>query len=421
MRKLATFLALVLVSSAGFLTVPAQPAQAADIKYSYAARTGGTHVKIFDGTVNSEVTAQSSVTGGADSATSTNSTESAKVADLLRIGGIETETTAKVAATSTTLTSFARTAGVNLLKGLIKVDAVETNVSTTGRADGSDSFTADTKLLGISIVGVNLPVRIPKNYSVKIPGVAAISLNVQLHNKVDGIVSTVGWAIGVTLIKPRDGYSAGTRILVNPVNQYLGEVKPTTGAKLYGTAYGTRAQVDAGSSVQVLSEPTAYIATPPDSSKGQTLRNQTLGVNVPGLLTTGAVTSTTYSTKDLFGNAVVRNTNEIARLNILSGLIRADAIEVSAAGTMQDGKWTSRMRTTFVNLVVAGRKIPIDVGKNTVINVARLGEVAINLQQKNASNAANRIYGIRITLGTKRAGLPVGAVIEIGVATTIIR
>ncbi|MFC7502197.1 choice-of-anchor P family protein, partial [Nocardioides sp. GCM10030258] len=184
---------------------------------------------------------------------------------------------------------------------------------------------------------------------------------------------------------------------------------------LSGTAYGTRVDASVGDSIQVISDPTARVGTPYGSSNGKTLTNTTAGVNVPGVLTTGVVTSTTTSTRDVFGNAEIVNTNRTAGLNLLGGLIKATAIKVTASGKLQDGVWTSDMKMELVNLVIAGKTIPINVSPNTVINVAGLGEVAINLQRKHPGGAyLNRIDGVRITLSTAQAGLPVGAVIELG-------
>lgn len=421
MRKLVTLAALLM--PVGLIAAPA-PAQAATpVAWSYAASTGGTYIKVQDGLVQSDLTAQSSVTGGAKSASSKNSTAAAKVGSLVEVGAIETTTSANVntLAKTTTLSSWARTAHVSLLGGLIRADALTTKISTVGRADGTGSHTASTQFAGIKIVGVNLPLSIPKNYGVTIPGVASISMNVSMHGKVDRTVGTIGWALGVTLLQPRGGYPAGVTILVNPVNQYLSEVDPSSGAGLSGTAYGTRVEANVGDEISVISDPTARVGTPYGSSNGKTLTNSTLGVRIPGLLTTGVVSSTTTSTKDAFGNAEITNTNQTAGINLLNGLIKATAIKVTASGKMQDGKWTSAMKMELVNLEIAGQKIPIDVSPNTIINVANLGQVAINLQRKHPDGAAlNRIDGVRITLDTAQAGLPVGAVIELGVASTAI-
>lgn len=419
-RRISYLVAFVLVGM-GLVAVPS-PAQAASVEWSYAAATGGTYIKVLDGMVQSDLTAQSSVTGGAKSSSSKNSTAAAKVAGLAEVGAIETTTSATVNPTNTVLKSWARTAHVSLLNGLITADAVETTISTTGqKATGTGSHTAFSRLAGIKILGINLPLNIPKNYAVTVPGVANITLNYSIHGKVDRVVGTMGWAIGVTLLKPFGSYSAGVTLLVNPVNQYLSEVDPSEGAGLFGTAYGTRVQADVGSEVSIISDPTARVGTPVGSSNGKTLTNSTLGVKVPGILTTGVVSSTTTSTKDAFGNAEITNTNQTAGINLLGGLIKADAIKVTAYGKADEGTWTSKMELKLVNLVIAGQKIPIDVSPNTIINVANLGQVAINRQQVHPGGAwANRIDAVRITLSTAQAGLPIGAVIEIGVASTAI-
>jgi len=419
MRKLATILALGVVS-AGLVSATAPSANAAAIQYSYAANTGGTYVKVLDGTVNSDFTAQSYITGGPKSSISTNSTAGVEVDKLLRVGAVETETKATVTSTGTTLDSYARTAGVNLLGGLVTADALETKVRTVARADGSSTSTAATKLLGIKVVGVKLPLNIPKNYQVTIPGVATVSLN-YLWTAKDGYTRAArAWALGVTLIKPREGYAAGVTLLINPVNHGVAQAEETFGAELGGGAYGTRVRADVGDHARVYSDRTAAIITPVGSSAGKTLQNQTLGINVPGVLTTGVVTSTTYSTKDNKGNAEIRNVNQTAKLNILGGLIKADALKVTAVGKMQDGNWTSRLEMTTVNLVVAGIKIPINVEPNTTIDVAGLGTVTLNQQQERPAAGQNAIFALRIVLDTSRVGLPVGAVIEAGAAYTSI-
>ena len=259
---------------------------------------------------------------------------------------------------------------------------------------------------------------IPKNYQVTIPGVANVTLNYVANTRTDEVVTTMGGAIVLNLIKPYDGFPAGARVIVNPVTQYLVAQTPTSGVKTLGRAYGTRVHANVGDRVQVFSDPTARRITPYGSSQGETLRTSTANVNVPGLLTTGVVESTSWSVKDTVGNGEIRNTNRIAGLNVLNGLIRADAIKVSNTGKIQDGQWSSQLRMTTVNLVVAGRQIPVDVAPNTSIDVAGLGRVTLNWQGKAPSQRISRIDALRIKLDTARAGLPAGAVVEVSVAIT---
>lgn len=428
-RKLASFVAFALMG-VGLVAVPAPAAQAADpVYWSYAASTGATYVKVLDGVVQSDLTAQSGVTGGAKSSTSKNSTAAINVLNLAQLGAVETRTDAVVQQVfgqpQTTLKSWARVANVNLLGGLITADALETTVTTTGRADGNGSYTANSRLANIKIAGVKLPLNIPKNYAVTIPGVASVTLNYTLHGKYDqeegDLIGTMGWAVGVTLLQPLGGYSAGVTLLVNPVNQYLSEVAPSSGASFGGTAYGSRVQAHVGDDITIVSDPTARVGTPVGGSNGRTLTNSTLGVRVPGILTTGAITSTTTSKKDAFGNGEITNTNRTAGINLLGGIVRATAVKVTAAGKLQDGQYTGNMKMELVNLVIAGKTIPIDVAPNTILNIAGLGQVALNLQQTSTAGAfQNAITAVRITLDTAQAGLPVGAVIELGVAYTAI-
>ena len=414
----------------GLTAVPA-PAQAADpIVWSYAASTGATYIKVLDGVVQSDLTAQSGVTGGAKGGSSKNSTAAVKVKGLAEVGAVETTTDAEVTPflgqTQTTLKSWARTAHVDLLGGLITADALETKVSSYARSNGTHGYTANSRLANIKIAGIKLPLNIPKNYSVTIPGVANVTLNYTMHGKVEqdegDVVGTLGWAVGITLLKPLGGYSAGVTLLVNPVNQYLSEVTPSPGATFFGSAYGSQVKADVSDAVTVVSDPTARVITPMGGSEGRTKSNATLAVNVPGVLRTGVINSTTTSDKDAFGNGEITNTNRTAGINVLGGLVKATAVKVTASGKLDEGKYTGGMKLELVNLVIAGQKIPIDVSPNTIINVAGLGEVSLNRQETSTAGGAyqNKITAVKITLNTAQAGLPVGAVVELGVAYTAI-
>ena len=418
MRRFASFVTAALLGIA-VIAMPSS-AQAANVAWAYNAATGATFIKALGGVVQSDLTAQSGVSGGGFSRAAANSTVGGKVGQLLTVGAAETRTTADYdAATGTKLTSWARTAGVNLLNGLIKVDAIETKSETLARPNGTVTHTGNSTLAGIKIVGVKLPVTIPKNYSVTVPGVAIISLNYDMSGSDANGAIALNWAIAVQLLKPQDNFDIGTTIIVNPVNQALLKVEADTGALLGGSAYATRIAANVGSDIKVVSDPTAQVGVPFASSGGKTLRNATASVTVPGVLNLGAVASTSTSNKD-GRDAEITNTNEIAGLNLLGGLVKADAIKVTAHGKRVGSTWTGDLSMSLVNLVIAGKTIPINVAPNTTINVANLGKVEINKQVTNRAINANQIHAVRITLNTAQAGLPVGAVIEIGSASTII-
>lgn len=418
-RKLVSFFAFVLMG-VGLVAVPASPASAAAVDdWNYSANTGATYLKVLGGVVQSDLTAATAVSGGA-AGTSSNSTAAANVAGLASVGAAETKTSSTKSGGNISITSWARVAGVSLLNGLIKLDAVESTITTTGKPDGTSSHVASNKLLGLKILGVNLPLEIPKNYGVNIPGVAAISLNFSAHAGTSELAATRGWAIAVQLLKAQNGFDAGTTIVMNPINHYLQEAVPAEDApRLGGFAYSSRIQAKVGTQISVVSDPTAYVGTPFNGSNGSELRNTTATLSLPGVVSLGTLTSTSKSKRETNGNAEITNANKTAKLNVLGGLITADAIEVTASAKLVDGVWTQSMSMTTLNLVVAGATIPVNVAPNTAIEIPGVAKVELNKQQVAAGSKINRIDGLKITLLKPQGDLPVGATIEFAIAATV--
>jgi hypothetical protein len=112
-----------------------------------------------------------------------------------------------------------------------------------------------------------------------------------------------------------------------------------------------------------------------------------------------------------------------ARLNLLGGLIQAGAIGSTSKVEMVDGQFTETGSFQFVNLKIAGQTIPIDVGPNTSIHIANLGTVTINEQKSVAIDGfvhGFQVIGLHITLDTAKAGLPVGAEIQVATSQALV-
>lgn len=406
---------LVALFAAGF-TVPAQAATS----WSYVSTAGGTYVTALGAGVTSQLTSQSGITGGPAGQTSSNSTASVSIPGVVGAGVITTSATSTaIAGGGNQLVSKAKTAGVNLLGGLITADAVETTSTLTGNGDGTTTTSGGTRFVNLKIVGVKLPLDIPQNFFVEIPGVAQIGLNGFISGTADGGRASQAWAIGVTLLKPQGEAPKGAGVFVNPTFQSVVPTPPASGAAISGNAYGTYVKAAAGSTVAINSGPTAMIGTPYAGSFGKTLTNSTVSVSLPGVLSTGVISSTTTSTKTGTDDAEITNSNQLAKVNVLGGIVTADAIGVTAHGKRVSGVYTGDMKMTLVNLNVAGVVIPLNVAPNTTIDVAGLGKVIINQQLQ--TPGWNITRGVYITLSTAQAGLPVGATIEIAVASTRIQ
>lgn len=385
--------------------------------YQYAAYSGGTLIRAVGTTISSDLTAQSSIQGNFIPNSQSNQVAAVHVSTIANVGAVETTTTALAhGLTGVRIHSHAKTAGVNLLDGLIKADAVETDTYTTGIPGQPLTSESVTKYVNLRIVGVELPVNIPKNYKVSIPGVVTIVINATYSQELDGGVLThTGYGLGLWLLNPYQGAPTGSTIILNPTFAGMAPPVPVEQPTVGGYAYGTQVLASVGSDVKGQVGKTATVGVPPGSSGGKTSTNTTATVKVPGVINLGAVTSTTTSFAEP-GFAEVETTNETAGLNLFNGLITADALKVVSMSKKENGVLTRSMKLTFVNLVVAGQPIDINVAPNTTINVAGLGKVVINDQIKTFN--ANRIRGIYIKLLEPRGGLETGAEVEVAVAAS---
>lgn len=408
-------------------TLVAPPANSAEgDDYSFRGYAGGTQVSAIGTTVTSDLTAESSIVGMLPASRS-NKVASVRLGTLGRVGAVETDTTAVKKGDGFEVTSHARTAGVNLLNGLIKITAVETTTVTT--SDGTTTPTADsqTELVGLTIAGKKYPITVPPNTGINIPGVVSIMVNASTSAVKDDSVVSMGAGLVVTLLKTTGGVAAGGQIMLNPT---YAAVQPATrsdgGAVLGGLGYGAYVQAHVGTEIEAETGMLGLKPMPMVGTDGSTLSNTTARVNVPGVLRVSGIESTVkgVSTPAVSESTV---TSKLADLRLfptlLGALISADAIgSVSHARVTDDGS-TVDGSFQFVNLKIAGKSIPIDVAPNTSIHIANLGTVTLNEQTpvvRDGMVHAYQVIGLHLVLDTARAGLPVGAEIQVGVSQAIV-
>lgn len=408
---------LLLTATAVTATAPAADATG---RYNYVGWAGGSVVRAVGTTVSSDLTAQSYVAGITAPKSQSNNVASVLVEGLLRVGAVETSEKAEDFNGGIKLTSFARTANVNALNGLIRADAVTTRTVTTGTPDTGLTTNGNTEFLNLHIAGANLPVNIPKNYKVGIPGIATVIANGVETTEKDGIVTTFGYGLKIILLDAFGPYLPKTVIILNPTFAGMAPETPVNQPLLFGEAFGSRVHGALTSGVQVDSGKTAAVAVNPGGTAGLTVTNSTAFANVPNVLQAGTVFSQTTSLAlDDFGE--INNTNEIAAVNLLNKLITADAIKTRAyckrdnvTPSTPKGVFSSLLRLNLVNLTIAGNEIPIDVSPDTKITLGDLAEVTINKQVKTGQLAG--ITGLEIKLLKPVGDTPAGALIEISQA-----
>lgn len=411
------------VASALAASMSAVPAAAATPDYAFGGTAGGTQITAVGTTISSSATAQSSLFGftpGQD----TNKIASVYAANLAQVGAVTTDVTATNQGNGFKLVSHARTANVSLLGGAIKLQAVDT--TSTAASDDAHPATAstNTQLLGLTIAGKQYPVNVAPNTGVTIPGVATVVLNWQQSAVKDHTAVTYGAGLLVTLLQPKGGAAAGAQIMLNPV---FAEVEPSNNGNpgaptVGGTAYAAFVQAHATEQVKAETGRLAQVTMPMAGTGGQTLNNHVAGAYVGGVLSLGALDSNaTGLTSATYAKSTMDT--KIARLNLFNGLISATAIGSSSQVEMVDGTFTQSGKLQFVNLKIAGQAIPIDVGPNTSIHIANLGTVTLNEQKSVAVDGfvhGYQVIGLHLTLDTAKAGLPVGAEIQVATSQALI-
>lgn len=283
------------------------------------------------------------------------------------VGAASTSVKTLLTTTGKRIESKSTIAGANLLGGLVTAGAITSESSadknTAGVFSGANATNiADLKVLGLPVSatpGANtvLDLKAPL-----VGSVGKVTLNGQEKRLVNGVYQASTTALRVEVLKAGiAGIAAGTDIRLGVSTANL--VAPQTGY-LSGTGYSTRATAASG---LLNSGPTALAYV---RCAGGTTAANVAGVNIPGLATSGAATTTTNGVLTPQPKSTV--TNNLAGLNVLNGLIQADAIKAETSATRAAGATTATLTdtSTFTNLRIKGLPaINASVAPNTVVQV----------------------------------------------------
>lgn len=410
-KRLAAVFAATALAVGGTLVATSGSASAV-VGNAYMAQMGGTQATVLGQTVTSSLTAESRIQGYTFPAAQSNNVAAVHSGTLLNAGAVTTSVSAKRITGGAEVTAAGETAGINLLGGLVKADAIQSTV-TTDYVNGTATGDAHTTFVGLHVLGANIPINVPPNYEINLGGIADLKLNnvnvVHVASGVDVFAS----ALDLTLLKSRNGYSAGAEIIINPSQVVNVTMEPVGPQVLNGVAYTSHVSVVVPHVAAAESGYTAELVMPRAGTNGQVITNNTARVYIPNVLTVGVVgTNEKGTASETLGNVTMGY--EIGKINVLAGLIKADAIEGHASvQRLGDGSYVPTTETQFVNLVIGGHALPINISPNTVIDLG-IATVEIN-KQATTKNAAG-VWGIIVTLKVAKYGLPVGAVINVGVA-----
>ncbi len=410
-RTLTTAAALIGVVAA--LTVATDGAGAAtDTIPHFTGTAGGTQVSLVSGAVTSGLTAASGIDTLTVGAGSTNSAATATVQGLIDAGVVTSSVQSSAVSGGFAITSHAKTTGLSLLGGLITADAVDTT-STATMVNGKGTAAISTTFVNLKIAQVKLPVTIGRNLTVTIPGIARVTLNYSAAKAAPNSIITSGAGALITLLQGAGNAPTNSTVLLNPISAAIGLVG--SGYRiLAGYGYGSRVNAKVTQAIQLQVGQTGATSVPPTGTGGRVVTNSTVAGNLPHLVSVDAVSSSASGVAS-DTHSYATETVDVTGVNLLNGLITADALKGSAhAEYTAGGTAFTTHSTQLVNLKVAGKSIPVNVSPNTVIQVANVGNVTINGQY--ASGGTTLVRMIDVTLTTGAYGLPAGAQIEVGEA-----
>lgn len=189
-----------------------------------------------------------------------------------------------------------------------------------------------------------------------------------------------------------------------------------------GGAAAARADVTIGTLDLVLQRLAAQ-ACPCQGTNGKLQSNGVGPASLPGLITVGATTATAIADREAT-TAYSTQTATLAGLNLLGGLITADAITAEASFNATETTLdTSTKGTSIVNLVIAGTKIDPKVKPNTKINLPGIGSVTLFAVDRTGSEKKDKKVGIEVDVllinvsVSNPLGLPIGSVIKVASAS----
>jgi hypothetical protein len=401
---------------AGAAATPALAATTpAQVTTGFSGQAYGSYIFNSDKTLTSGPTANSSIgCTGLTGRTSSNTAAALTVPAVGNVGAATTSVKTLLTTTGKRLESKSTIAATNLLGGLITAGAITSesmaDKNTAGVFSGTNKTTiADLKVLGLP-VGANPAPNTVLDLNVPLVGsLGKITLNGQEKVLVNGVYKVSTTALRVEVLKAGlAGIKAGTDIRLGVSLAYL---TPPQAGYLSGTGFSTKATLANG---LLNSGPTALAYA---GCGGGTTTANVAGINLPGLATAGA--TSTKTTGVLSPTPKVTVTNNIAGLNVLSGLIQADAIKAETSTTRAAGSPTGTLTdtSTFTNLRIKGlANINANVAPNTVVQVPGLGTVTLHKVTKSTTSIS--VTMIDITLSQPIGALPTGAKIQIGYSYT---
>lgn len=156
------------------------------------------------------------------------------------------------------------------------------------------------------------------------------------------------------------------------------------------------------------------------TASGKDVTNSAVGVSLPGVGTVGAVTSSA-STRETTTARTSASTAKVNGVNLLDGLVQADAVASSSTASMSAvGTFSGVNTSTLTGLVVGGQPVSASAAPNTKLTLSSGGSpfatVYVNKQERGKVGSEYRVATAAITViinGDNELDLPIGSRIDV--------
>jgi hypothetical protein len=268
---------------------------------------------------------------------------------------------------------------------------------------------AGTTLTDLVVDGDAFEVQPGPNTQVTLAGVGYVVLNEQSSSTQGPLafLTINGIHVYVTEQNPL-GVPVGTQYIVAHATSAL---LPGASGVLAGRSFGHT--LLEGNRVQ--SGPSAMMYMPCVGTGGKEMNNTAFGVQQPNVFQLGQL-KTTGLGRVTQTSATSLMTSSIESVNLLAGLVTADAIKATARASK---KGRSRSFTdpgsTFTNLVVAGRPIEGEIAPNTPIDLPGIGTLWLHRVIRGADSIEVRMIEL-VVKQDNPFGLTPGSKLQLAVA-----
>lgn len=365
----------------------------------------------------------------------------ADFASILNAGVVTNSGTAVFDDTSASVTETSKLASIKLLTSalnisLLSLDAVTATAQVTENSAGVFTYTGSSSLLNLRVNGLPVLSATPApNTVLSLGAIGKITFNEQIVHPV--IHSFIVNAIHVHLNNLL-GYSGDV---------YIGQTRAfiaSSTSRLQASAFELSAHANVSSTVVSIGRQN-LLSMRCTGTNGTEADQSGVGVQVPGLVTVGALNSSVNGNQAPLGGAFATATAQIANVSLFGGRITLDAITSTSTTTEHPADANGNTihsdgtGTSLVNLKVDldGDGVP-DVSltggaaPNTRFNLLGIGTLILNRQLCEADSGTQHlratcdamhqsrftVTGIFIKIGVNIGGLIIGSVIRVAEAAS---